>query len=46
MFKIFFSTKSKRQIKRYRILYVVDKQREEVLIVKIEKRSETTYGIK
>ena len=87
MFKIFLSTKSRRQIKRanenlkerirgaileiaedpwhkgtikvqgfenirrkrvgkYRILYIVDKQREEVLIVKIEKRSETTYRVK
>ena len=27
----------------YRILYTVDKRRKEVLIVKIERRSETTY---
>jgi mRNA interferase RelE/StbE len=27
----------------YRILYTIDKQRNEVLVVKIEKRSETTY---
>ncbi len=87
MFKVLFSTKSKRQIKRmseslreklkkaileiadnpwhkgtikveglenirrkrigrYRILYVVDKQREEILIVKVEKRSENIYKSK
>jgi len=27
----------------YRIPYTIDKQRNEVLVVKIEKRSETTY---
>jgi len=27
----------------YRILYTIDKERNEVLVVKIEKRSETTY---
>ncbi len=33
----------RKRIGRYRILYKIDKQRKEVLIVKIEKRSETTY---
>ena len=29
----------------YRILYLIDKKRKEVLIVKIERRSESTYKI-
>lgn len=33
----------RRRVGRYRVLYVVDKKRNEVLIVKIEKRDETTY---
>ncbi|ADD08841.1 type II toxin-antitoxin system RelE/ParE family toxin [Candidatus Aciduliprofundum boonei] len=33
----------RKRVGRYRILYMIDKQRKEVLIVKIEKRSETTY---
>jgi len=33
----------RKRVGRYRVLYMVDKQRKEVLIVKIEKRSETTY---
>ncbi|HEC93147.1 MAG TPA: hypothetical protein ENI51_09180 [Candidatus Atribacteria bacterium] len=31
---------------RYRILYLIDKKRKEVLIIKIERRSETTYRTK
>ena len=33
----------RKRVGRYRILYAIDKERKEVLIVKIEKRSETTY---
>ena len=33
----------RKRVGKYRILYSVDKERKEVLIVKIEKRSETTY---
>ncbi len=33
----------RKRVGRYRILYMIDKQRKEVLVVKIEKRSETTY---
>ncbi len=35
----------RKRVGRYRILYMVDKQRKEVLIVKIEKRTETTYQV-
>jgi len=34
----------KKRVGEYRILYTVDKRQKEVLIVKIEKRSETTYN--
>ena len=33
----------RKRVGKYRILYSIDKERKEVLIVKIEKRSETTY---
>jgi len=33
----------RKRIGKYRVLYTVDKEAEEVLIVKIEKRDETTY---
>jgi mRNA interferase RelE/StbE len=33
----------RKRVGDYRILYTVDKRRKEVLIVKIERRSETTY---
>ncbi len=33
----------RKRVGRYRILYMVDKERKEILIVKIEKRTETTY---
>ncbi len=33
----------RKRVGDYRILYTVDKKRKEVLIVKIEKRGETTY---
>jgi len=33
----------RKRVGRYRILYMVDKENNEVLIVKVEKRSETTY---
>ena len=33
----------RKRVGRYRILYMVDTERKEVLVVKIEKRSETTY---
>jgi len=35
----------RKRVGRYRILYMVDKQRKEILIVKIEKRTEGTYQI-
>ena len=33
----------RKRVGKYRILYLIDKERNEVLIVKIERRSETTY---
>ncbi len=33
----------RKRVGNYRILYTVDKQQNEVLVVKIERRSETTY---
>ncbi len=33
----------RKRVGNYRILYTIDKRLEEVLIVKIERRSETTY---
>lgn len=33
----------RKRIGKYRILYTLDKKRKEVLVVKIEKRDETTY---
>ena len=33
----------RKRVGNYRILYTIDKERKELLIVKIEKRSETTY---
>ena len=33
----------RKRVGDYRILYTVDKRQKEVLIVKIEKRNETTY---
>ena len=38
-----FDNIRRKRVGRYRILYAIDKERKEVLIVKIEKRSETTY---
>jgi len=33
----------RKRVGNYRLLYTVDKHRKEVLVVKIEKRDETTY---
>ncbi|NOZ83017.1 MAG: type II toxin-antitoxin system RelE/ParE family toxin [Euryarchaeota archaeon] len=33
----------RKRVGDYRILYTIDKKRKEILVVKIEKRSETTY---
>jgi mRNA-degrading endonuclease RelE of RelBE toxin-antitoxin system len=33
----------RRRVGKYRILYVIDSERKEILLVKIERRSETTY---
>ena len=33
----------RKRIGKYRILYTLDKKRKEVLVVKIERRDETTY---
>lgn len=33
----------RKRVSDYRILYTVEKERKKVLIVKIEKRSETAY---
>jgi mRNA-degrading endonuclease RelE of RelBE toxin-antitoxin system len=33
----------RKRVGKYRLLYTIDKERKEVLIVKIEKRGETTY---
>jgi len=33
----------RKRLGKYRILYTIDSEKKEVLIVKIERRSETTY---
>ncbi|KYK31674.1 MAG: hypothetical protein AYK19_16525 [Theionarchaea archaeon DG-70-1] len=38
-----YSNIRRKRLGKYRILYTIDSEKKEVLIVKIERRSETTY---
>ena len=36
----------RKRVGRYRLLYTIDREKKEVLIIKVEKRGETTYNFK